>query len=77
MTSPTNRTDEVRLLSEVVSISIRPKNLKEARKASGMTLRALSDKCGLSIGFLNDLEFKRRTCSKENFDKIQEALWKN
>lgn len=64
----------MKLLWEVVSISIRPKNLKEARQASGLTLRKLSDKCGLSIGFLNDLEFKRRTCSQENFKKIEEAL---
>ncbi len=64
----------VQLSHEIVSISIRPHNLKEAREASGMTLRKLADKCGLSVGFLNDLEFKRRTCSQENFNKIKEAL---
>ena len=62
------------LKSEVVSVSIRPMNLKEVRNDSGLTLRELSLKCGLSIGFLNDLEFKRRTCSQENFEKIRKAL---
>lgn len=64
----------MKLLPEVVSISIRPRNLREVRKASGLTLRQLSKMCGLSIGFLNDLEFKRRTCSQENFNKIEAAL---
>ena len=64
----------MKLLSEVVSISIRPMNLIAVRADSGLTLRELSTKCGLSIGFLNDLEWKRRSCSKENFEKIKKAL---
>lgn len=59
---------------DIVKITIRPKNLKAARIKSGMTLRELSAKCGLSIGFLNDLEWNRRTCSQKAFDKINEAL---
>jgi len=49
-------------------------NLIAVRADSGLTLRELSTKCGLSIGFLNDLEWKRRSCSKENFEKIKKAL---
>lgn len=64
----------MKLELEVVSISVRPKNLRELRLKSGLTLRQLSKLCGLSIGFLNDLEFKRRTCSQENFNKIKDAL---
>ena len=64
----------MKLELEVVSVSVRPKNLKECRADAGITLRELSKCCGLSIGFLNDLEFRRRTCSQENFTKIAEAL---
>ena len=62
------------LESEVVRVVIRPKNLKQARQESGLTLRKLSERCGLSIGFLNDLEFGRRTCSQDAFDAIKKAL---
>ena len=65
---------ESALLFEVVRVSIRPTNLKELRMSKHMTLRELSKKCGLSIGFLNDLEFSRRTCSQEAFKRIEKAL---
>ena len=64
----------MKLEMEIVSVSVRPSNLKDVRAKSGLTLRQLSDRCGLSIGFLNDLEFRRRTCSEENFEKIKKAF---
>jgi len=64
----------LKLKFEEVRVIIRPKNLKQVRNAAGLTLRELSSMCGLSIGFLNDLEFNRRTCSLEAFNKISVAL---
>ena len=64
----------MKLEFEVVSVSIRPKNLRELRANSGMTLREVAKLTGLSTGFINDLEFKRRTCSQENFEKLRKAL---
>ena len=62
------------LKSEVVRVTLRPKNLGELRRQRGLTLRELASRCGLSTGFLNDLEWNRRTCSQEAFDRIKEAL---
>lgn len=64
----------MKLQAQIVHVSIVPSNLKEKRQEAHLTLRELSKRCGLSIGFLNDLEFKRRTCSEENFKKISAAL---
>lgn len=67
----------MKIESEIVRVTIRPKNLKQVRQQCGLTLRRLSEKCGLSIGFLNDLEFGRRTCSQDAFDRIAKALEKH
>ncbi|NJD38429.1 MAG: helix-turn-helix transcriptional regulator [Geobacter sp.] len=48
--------------------------VKEARKQAGKTLREVSGLCGLSIGFLSDIEHGRKNTSREYLDKIEGVL---
>ena len=50
------------------------KKLRHARKARGLTLRALGQLVGVSDAFLCDLEHDRRSAKPETLDHIVAAL---
>lgn len=48
--------------------------IREAREAKGWTQDQLSDKAGISKGFLSDVENNKRNVSAENALKLADAL---
>lgn len=50
------------------------KRIKNKRKEKGLTLKLLSEKCGLSISFLSDIEQGRRKPSLERLKDIAAGL---
>lgn len=48
--------------------------VKDARKNAGKTLRELAEACGLSIGFVSDIEHGRRRASCDILRKMESTL---
>ncbi len=48
--------------------------IKAARRAAGLSLRTLSERCGLSYSFLSDLENGKRSISVRNLYALAFAL---
>jgi transcriptional regulator with XRE-family HTH domain len=50
------------------------KRIKDKRKNMGLTLKILSQRCGLSISYLSDIEQERRKPSLDRLSDIAEGL---
>lgn len=50
------------------------KRMNYKRKEFGFTLKSLSERCGISVSFLNDIEHERRRPSLNSLKKIAAGL---
>lgn len=48
--------------------------IKDLRKQQGLTLKALAEKTGLSVGYLSDIEVGRSSGTIETLQKIANGL---